>query len=98
MNGISEYIAQLFMDNGIIIAVAAYVVGAIIRQSFPRVPKRFIPLIAGLLGIALGVLIPHLFPRDDLFTAAVKGLALGWTATGGFECGKNLFSGKRGAV
>ena len=95
MDGVSEYLAQLFMDNGILIAVAAYIAGAVLRRSFPRFPKRFIPLAAGLLGIALGILSPHIFPGEDMLTAGVKGLALGWAATGGFECSKNL-SARRG--
>ena len=89
MENILNFISQLFLDNGIIIAVAAFVVAQIIK-GFESIPKSVIPLIGGIIGIALGVLIPGLFPGKDIITSGVMGLALGWAATGGYETVKNL--------
>lgn len=89
MDNILDFIMNLFVTDGIIIAVAAFVVGQIIK-GFKKIPNNIIPLVAGVLGIILGIVIPGLFPGKDIITSGVLGLALGWAATGGFETVKNL--------
>lgn len=90
MDEILKFIADLFIGNGIIIAVGAFVVGAIIKTSLTFIPKKFIPLICGILGMILAILIPNILEGYDLVSKAVCGLALGWAATGGYETIKNL--------
>lgn len=89
MENILDFIMNLFVTDGIIIAVAAFVVGQIIK-GFKKIPNNIIPLVAGVLGIILGIVIPGLFPGKDIVTSGILGLALGWAATGGFETVKNL--------
>lgn len=89
MEQITNFILDLFLTNGIVIAVATFVVGQIIK-GFEGVPKNIIPLVGGLLGLGLGVLSPGLFPDKDIVTSAILGLALGWSATGGYETIKHL--------
>lgn len=89
MENILDFIMNLFVTDGIIIAVAAFVVGQIIK-GFKKIPNNIIPLVAGVLGIILGIVIPGLFPGKDIVTSGILGLALGWAATGGFETIKNL--------
>lgn len=89
MENIGQFIMQLFLDSGIVIAVAAFVVGEILK-GFKKVPNNIIPLVGGLLGIVLGITIPNIFPNKDIITSAICGLALGWAATGGYETIKNL--------
>lgn len=93
MERVIDFIAELFLDNGIIIAVAAFVVGEILK-GFKKIPNNIIPLVGGILGIILGVTIPNLFPNQDIITSGIMGLALGWAATGGYETVKNLKGGK----
>lgn len=93
MERVIDFIAELFLDNGIIIAVAAFVVGEILK-GFKKIPNNIIPLVGGILGIILGVTIPNLFPNQDIVTSGIMGLALGWAATGGYETVKNLKGGK----
>lgn len=93
MERVINFIAELFLDNGIIIAVAAFVVGEILK-GFKKIPNNIIPLVGGILGIILGVTIPNLFPNQDIVTSGIMGLALGWAATGGYETIKNLKGGK----
>lgn len=88
MEEIFNFIVNLFVEEGIIIAVAAFVVGQIIKSL--KVPNKFIPLIGGMLGAALGMLIPTVFTDKDIITSAVLGLTLGWAATGGYETIKQL--------
>ena len=90
MENVFNFIIELFISNGIIIAVGAFVVGAIVKTSLTFIPKKYIPLIGGILGIILGITIPNIFPGKDIISAGICGLALGWAATGGYETIKNL--------
>ena len=92
---ITAYLSDLFMSNGFIIAVGAYVVGVVIKQSLDFIPNKYIPLIGGILGALAGGLVPGLFPDANRLTAVINGLALGWAATGGYETIRNLI-GKEG--
>lgn len=84
MENITEFINELIVGKGIVVAAASYVVAEIIKVSLPSL-KYYIPLIGGILGLAMGALIPTIFPGEDHFTAAIMGMALGWAATGAFE-------------
>lgn len=89
MENVIEFIMNLFLDNGVIIAAAAFVVGQIVK-GFKKIPNNIIPLIGGLLGILLGIFIPGLFEGKDLITSGILGMLLGWGATGGYETIKQL--------
>ena len=93
MTSILEFISNLFLTNGVIIAAAAFIIGEIIK-GFKSVPNYIIPLVGGLIGVVLGCTIPGLFPEADFITSGILGLALGWAATGGYETVKNLKEGK----
>ncbi len=84
MNNIMDFIVNLVLNEGIIIAVAAFVVGEIIK-TLAFIPDKYIPLIGGILGIILGITIPHVFVDRDIITSGILGLTLGWAATGGYE-------------
>lgn len=89
MENVFEFILNLFLDNGIIIAVATFIVGQIVK-GFKQIPNNVIPLLGGIIGIILGVTIPGLFEGKDVITSGILGLALGWTATGGYETIKQI--------
>lgn len=93
MELILEFISNLLVNEGIVIAVAAFVVGQILK-GFKKVPNNIIPLVGGLLGIILGIVIPDIFVGKDIVTSGVLGLALGWAATGGYETIRNVKGGK----
>ena len=93
MESIIDFIADLFLTNGIIIAVAAFVVAEILK-GFKKIPNNIIPLVGGILGIILGIAIPNLFEGKDIVTSGIMGLALGWAATGGYETIKNFRKAK----
>lgn len=85
-----------FMDSiikdGWIIAVGVFVLGQIIKTSIPSIDNKYIPLIGGVLGTVLALLIPDIFPGDSTIVCAINGLVVGWAATGGVETVKNLTS------
>ena len=89
MEAIVDFITNLFFGNGLIIAVTAFVIGAIIKK-INVIPNNYIPLIGGTVGLILGLVIPDLFDGKDLITSMCLGLALGWAATGGHETLRNL--------
>lgn len=89
MENVFEFILNLFLNNGIIIAVATFIVGQIIK-GFKQIPNNVIPLLGGIIGIILGVTIPGLFEGKDVITSGILGLALGWAATGGYETIKQI--------
>lgn len=90
MENVFDFIINLFVSDGLIIAVATFVTGMIIKQSIKFINNDLIPLIGGIIGILLGIFIPDIFPGKDILTSAICGLALGWASTGGFETVKNL--------
>lgn len=89
MENVFEFILNLFLDNGVIIAVATFIVGQIIK-GFKQIPNNVIPLLGGIIGTILGVTIPGLFEGKDVITSGILGLALGWAATGGYETIKQI--------
>lgn len=92
MENVMEFILNLLVSDGLIIAVATFVVGEIVK-GLNFIPNKYIPLIGGVLGIILGVAIPGLFADKDIITSGILGLILGWAATGGYETIRNLKGG-----
>lgn len=95
MESIMQYIFDLFIGEGIIIAVGAFVTGMIIKNSLDFINNKYIPLIGGIFGSVIGVMIPQVFSDADIVTSLIKGLAIGWAATGGYETIKNLIENRR---
>lgn len=89
MEEVMNFIANLFVGNGIVIAVCSYVVGEVIK-SLGFIDKKFIPLVGAIIGVLLGVAIPGCFEGESLIVSGIMGMALGWAATGAFETFKNL--------
>ena len=73
------------------ITVISYLCGLGVKLS--RLDDRFIPLICGVVGTALGMAGLYLmaeFPAQDLITAAAVGAASGLAATGANETVRQL--------
>lgn len=84
------------MDFGIAtvaaITVLVYVIGLAVKAT--KLNNKWIPVICGLSGIALGIValvigMPD-FPADDMLTAAAVGAASGLAATGVDQIVKQL--------
>lgn len=97
MSSISGFINELFLDNGIIISVAAYVIVKILKR-LKVMDNKWMPLIAGALGLILGVAFGAtgntILPDTSLITCAIKGLALGWAPVGGGEAFRQIKDSK----
>ena len=84
------------MDFGIATVAAivalAYIVGLIVKAS--GIDNKWIPVICGVSGIALGILALYIgvadFPATDPLTAAAVGGASGLAATGLDQAAKQL--------
>ena len=89
MEAVFNWIVDLFVGEGLAIAVGVYIIGVLIKQATP-LPNKYIPLIGGVLGVLAAIFAPGMFAGEDWFLASVKGLALGWAATGGYEAIRNV--------
>ena len=73
------------------ISVIAWLVGETVKLT--ALDKRWIPVICGLCGAALGIagmrVMPD-FPAQDLMSAAAVGIVSGLAATGADQIGKQL--------
>ena len=84
------------MDFGIATVAAivalAYIVGLIVKAS--GIDNKWIPVICGVCGIALGILALYIgvadFPATDPLTAAAVGGASGLAATGLDQVAKQI--------
>lgn len=90
MDIVMNYIVDLFIGNGIAIPVATFIVGEIVKSTLEQEKNKYIPLMGGIIGLLLGMLIPQIFDNADILTKAINGLALGWASTGGYETIKQL--------
>ncbi len=74
------------------ITVIVYIIGSIVKAT--KLDNKWIPVISGIAGIALGIVafaigMPD-FPAADYLTAAAVGGASGLAATGINQIGKQL--------
>lgn len=83
------------MDFGIAgvaaITVVAYLAGQIVKAS--PLDNKWIPIICGIVGGALGALAMSIipaFPADDYITASAIGIVSGLAATGAHQIGKQM--------
>ena len=51
MENVYDFIVNLFVSDGLIIAVATFVIGMIVKQSLKFINNDLIPLIGGIVGI-----------------------------------------------
>lgn len=78
-----------------VIATAIYGIIEAYKMVFnTEKAKRIIPILAGVLGVALGIaafyLCPMILPTDNVFMAAVIGLVSGLSSVGINQIGKQL--------
>ena len=83
------------MDFGIAgvsaITVLCYIIGATIKAS--HIDNKYIPVICGVLGAALGIAAMYImpdFPANDAISAASIGAVSGLAATGANQVFKQL--------
>lgn len=80
-----------------VITAVVYALIEIIKTANPGEEKlkRFVPLMAGALGVVCGLIafffIPGVLPTDNLVIAALIGGASGLASTGLYENIKNIF-------
>ncbi|MEG1804991.1 MAG: phage holin family protein [Clostridia bacterium] len=89
-----ENIMQITSVPAIVAIVYALIEAYKIIINESEKGMRFIPIIAGGLGIILGILIfffaPHLIFATDIFTAIIVGMASGLSSTGAHQIFKQL--------
>lgn len=88
MEEMTEFLHQLLLGNGVLIAMSVYVGAELVKSLFPRLNSAWIPLFGALVGIALGIIIPDFSVGQNTLVRAISGMCLGWAATGAFEAKK----------
>ena len=76
------------------ITVICNLVGMIVKNI--KIPNKWIPIICGLLGGALGIVSAHVisnFPANDIITALAVGIVSGLAATGAHQAVTQLKNG-----
>ena len=81
-----------FINNYLVLVVVGIClcVGYVIKESFPKVDNKYIPLIMGILGCALNIWIA----KDINPEIILGGLASGLASTGLHQAYKNLVENK----
>jgi hypothetical protein len=83
-----QYITNL-LQSGIIIFVACFVIGKIIKMSFMKfIPNDYIPAICAIIGGILGPT-TGCFYKDLIIVQIIKGMIVGFAATGLYEFVRN---------
>lgn len=75
---------DFFIVNGIVILLACFVIGILIKGIIEKIPNKYIPIITTLTGVILSLVLQS-FSEDDFLTQILKGAILGWAATGLYE-------------
>lgn len=88
------------MNFGITSVAAITVICYLAAEIVKRTPldNRWIPVICGILGGALGVIAMKViedYPANDILTAIAVGVASGFSATGINQVGKQLFNNRK---
>ena len=81
-----------FINNYLVLVVVGIClcVGYVIKESFPKIDNKYIPLIMGILGCALNVWIAKGIDPEII----LGGLASGLASTGLHQAYKNLVENK----
>lgn len=86
---ITQFFYDAFLAEGIFIIIVAYVLGDIIKKATP-LNNQLITLIVPVVAGTIAVFTP--FIEGDLIVKILKGVVLGWAATGGYETIRNVAS------
>lgn len=78
---------EILNDYIVVIVVGiCFAAGHIIKQSLEFIPNKYIPLIMGVLGVAINIWLNMAFTPEIL----LGGLASGLASTGAFELVRNI--------
>jgi len=90
---IVQFLWDTFIEEGALVIAAVFIVGQLIKtlEIFDKVSNRYISLIAVIIGAAVAVVSPDVYPGEDVMTAGIKGASLGLMTTGLYEVLKIFF-------
>ena len=85
MDEISHTISDIFLGNGVIIAIGCFIVGMFLKGTFKQFPNKFIPYINTIIAVVLGFLIPNTFDDKPIVTKVILLMFLGLSSVGLYE-------------
>lgn len=89
LNYISNYLYETFIKEGLIIIIACFVIGNIVKHIMPKISNDWIVPIVSVCGVLLSLTMPMSGDTNKTLIAT-KGLIMGWASTGGYEFFKRL--------
>ena len=85
MDDILTNITDLFLGNGIIIIIGCLVVGMFLKETFKRIPNKFIPYINAIVAVILGFIIPGTFEDEFIVSKIILLIFIGFSSVGLYE-------------
>lgn len=85
INNIIDTLSNVFVGNGIIIALGCFIVGMLVKGTFNKVPNKLIPYINIVVAEVLGFLTPGTFEGQSIPAKVVLLMFLGLSSTGLYE-------------
>lgn len=83
-----EYLKDFFYINfikeGLIVILACFVIGAMVKHLIPKVSNNWIVPIVSVCGVILSLAMPMSGDTNKVLIGT-KGLIMGWASTGGYE-------------
>lgn len=86
---LTDFFYVNFIKEGLIVIIACFVIGAIVKHLIPKVNNNWIVPIVSVCGIVLALAMPMSGDTNKVLIGA-KGLIMGWASTGGFEFVRGL--------
>lgn len=84
---ITNFLYESILQEGMFIVVFAFVLGELIKKATP-INNDWIPAIIAAISAVVAVFTP--FIQGEVIVKILKGIILGWAATGGYETVRNL--------
>lgn len=78
-----------FVKDGLVIIIACAAIGWIVKHK-TKIKNDTIPIICGIVGAVLAIVIPEMYAEDSNILAIIKGLAMGVASTGIHQIGRSI--------
>jgi len=84
---ITTFLYETLLEEGMFVVMFAFVLAEIIKKATP-INNDYIPAIIAVISAVVAVFTP--FIEGEIIVKILKGVMLGWAATGGYETFRNV--------
>ena len=91
-----DFITDIVPYGGVIILVFCFAVAQMIKSALcEKLPNKYIPLIAGIVGGLVVLVLPTSFSGEPLGARIIYGILCGWASTGAYETIRNILGSNK---